>query len=279
MSSTVFPPIRACLFDVDGLLINSEDIYTEAYDNILHSYGKPSFPWSVKARQQSRGRLGTSRLLDWLQVPLTVEEWDAKVNAQEELFKKSEPLPGALELLNTLSERTSPPMHIALASSAERARFDHKTSHLPGIAGPFPEACRVFGDDATMAGLHKKPAPDIFLQALKQVNDTLSPGEEPVKPEECLVFEDSIAGVEAGRRAGMRVVWVPHPGLLEVCRGWEEEVLAGVTEKDGEDVGPMVPKVVEGVPQERVKSKDGWAELVTSLEHFPYEHYGIHISS
>jgi pseudouridine-5'-monophosphatase len=57
MSSTVFPPIRACLFDVDGLLINSEDIYTEAYNNILHSYGKPSYPWSVKARQQSRGRL------------------------------------------------------------------------------------------------------------------------------------------------------------------------------------------------------------------------------
>jgi pseudouridine 5'-phosphatase len=55
MSTTNFPSVRACIFDVDGLLINSEDIYTEAYNNILHSYGRPSYPWGVKARQQSRG--------------------------------------------------------------------------------------------------------------------------------------------------------------------------------------------------------------------------------
>lgn len=49
-------PVRACIFDVDGLLINSEDIYTEAYNNILQRYGRPDLPWTVKARQQSRGR-------------------------------------------------------------------------------------------------------------------------------------------------------------------------------------------------------------------------------
>lgn len=54
-TSFTLPPIRACIFDVDGLLINSEDIYTEIYNNILREYGKPDYPWSVKARQQSRG--------------------------------------------------------------------------------------------------------------------------------------------------------------------------------------------------------------------------------
>ena len=49
------PTVRACIFDVDGLLINSEDIYTEAMNNLLHKYGKPDLPWSIKARQQSRG--------------------------------------------------------------------------------------------------------------------------------------------------------------------------------------------------------------------------------
>jgi beta-phosphoglucomutase-like phosphatase (HAD superfamily) len=48
--------VRACIFDVDGLLIDSEDIYTEAYNNVLREYGKPDLPWAVKARQQSRGR-------------------------------------------------------------------------------------------------------------------------------------------------------------------------------------------------------------------------------
>ena len=56
IASSHFPPVRACIFDVDGLLINSEDIYTEIYNNILHSYGKPDLPWTVKAKQQSRGR-------------------------------------------------------------------------------------------------------------------------------------------------------------------------------------------------------------------------------
>ena len=56
MAST-FPRIRACIFDVDGLLINSEDIYSDIYNNILHEFGKPDLPWSVKAKQQSRGQI------------------------------------------------------------------------------------------------------------------------------------------------------------------------------------------------------------------------------
>lgn len=51
-----FLPVRACIFDVDGLLINSEDIYTEAYNNVLHEYNKSDLPWSIKAQLQSGGR-------------------------------------------------------------------------------------------------------------------------------------------------------------------------------------------------------------------------------
>jgi pseudouridine-5'-monophosphatase len=50
-----FPPIRACIFDVDGTLIDSEDIYTEIYNRILHAHGKPDYAWTIKAYQQSRG--------------------------------------------------------------------------------------------------------------------------------------------------------------------------------------------------------------------------------
>lgn len=51
-----FTPIRACIFDVDGLLINSEDIYSLAMNNVLREYGKPDCPWDVKAIMQSRSR-------------------------------------------------------------------------------------------------------------------------------------------------------------------------------------------------------------------------------
>jgi len=58
-----FPPVRACIFDVDGLLIDSEDIYTEVYNNILRGYGKSDLPWSVKTKQQSRGRAVSANFL------------------------------------------------------------------------------------------------------------------------------------------------------------------------------------------------------------------------
>ena len=60
-----FPPIKACIFDSDGLLINSEDIYSLTINNVLHEYGLPDIPWNIKAMQQSRGRqvLASPKLL------------------------------------------------------------------------------------------------------------------------------------------------------------------------------------------------------------------------
>ena len=55
-SHSILPPIRACIFDVDGLLVNSEDIYTDIFNNILRSYGKPDVTWTAKSKQQSGGR-------------------------------------------------------------------------------------------------------------------------------------------------------------------------------------------------------------------------------
>lgn len=115
-------------------------------------------------------------------------------------------------------------MQIAIAGSASRPNFAIKTSHLPNITGPFAEHNSVFGSDDAMQGKSKKPAPDLFLLALQRVNEGLRGGERAVEPRECLVFEDSIAGVKAARRAGMRVNWVPHKGLREVCRGKEGSV-------------------------------------------------------
>lgn len=101
----------------------------------------------------------------------------------------------------------------------------------------FPDEHCVFGDDQEMSGCEKKPAPDSFLLVKQRLDKVLiQKGETALQEDECLVFEDSIAGVEAGRRAAMRVVWVPHEGLARVCRGREQEVLMGITERDGTPV-------------------------------------------
>jgi hypothetical protein len=114
--------------------------------------------------------------------------------------------------------------------------------------------------------LQRKARAGDLTQSLQRLNDALPVGERPIKPIECLIFEDSIAGVEAGRRAGMRVVWVPHPGLLEAYRGRQHLILAEKIDEKGildessthnEDLERFLPW-----------SKDGMVGLM-------YEHYGF----
>lgn len=130
--------------------------------------------------------------------------------------------------------------------------------------GVFKKERRVLGDDNRIPKGRGKPSPDIYLVALKAINDTLEEGEEQIKPEECLVFEDGVPGVIAGRRAGMRVIWVPHPGLANQYFGREAEVLAGRGEG-----GELVDEYQLG------QVGDGWGEQLVSLVDFPYGKYGI----
>ena len=289
-----FPPIRACIFDVDGLLLNTEDIYTSIYNSILTNYYRPPFPWRIKAYQQSRGRPGLLRILSWSNLPLSLEEFNRQVAARHERFRNAEPLPGVLALLNNLSSMEGPAgksVYMAIASSSEIEKFKIKTARWPEIASAFDlERMCVFGEDEKTRVKEKKPSPEIFLLTLEKINSVvMGSGKEQVQPEECLVFEDSIAGVEAARRAGMRVVWVPHVGLRDVCRGREESVLEGRVDwgKPGEE--EMVPVDGNGGRDDKEigvggdaasggwVSRDGWAEMLDSLENFPYERYGIPI--
>ena len=111
--------------------------------------------------------------------------------------------------------------------------------------------------------------PDIFLVALDTINTQLRRnGECEIRPTECLVFEDSVPGVEAARRAKMQVVWVPHPGLLAEYTGREPEVLAGLTGEHKEDNEEGIGSL-----------HDGWGKFYPSLVGFPLDTYGISIAS
>ncbi|CZT24031.1 probable haloacid-halidohydrolase and related hydrolases [Ramularia collo-cygni] len=267
------PAIRACLFDMDGLLIDSEDKYTICTNAVLREYGKPDLPWNIKAQMQGRpGPTAGKIFMDWAQLPISREEMIAKVNVhQKQHFGFCKTLPGVPELLSTLAKRTTPAIQIALATSSHKANFELKTKHLEQHFKVFEEEHRVLGDDERIAQGRGKPAPDIYLLALKTINDRLKrEGKEEVKPEECLVFEDSVPGVESGRRAGMQVVWCPHPGLLQEYEGREDEVLAGLTGemKEAEGGNGAAPGEVG----------DGWARLFSTLEAFPYADYGIQVA-
>ncbi|KAI9728183.1 MAG: hypothetical protein M1828_004644 [Chrysothrix sp. TS-e1954] len=265
---------------MDGLLIDSEDLYTIFTNEVLREYGKPDLPWNIKAQMQGRPAPEAGRIFEeWAQLPITREEFMAKTSVlQRKYFPQTKPLPGALDLVKTLSKAKH--LDIVLATSSHRGTFQLKTDHLSELFSAFSEERRVLGDDPRIPRGQGKPAPDIYLLALKIINDMRRDDESfrEVKPEECLVFEDSVPGVEAGRRAGMQVVWVPHPGLLEQYKSKEKEVLAGLTgEQKGDVISPKVSAAGQTVAGGPGSIDDSKAILLSSLEDFPYNRYGIEI--
>ena len=271
---------------MDGLLIDSEDKYTICTNEVLKKYGKPELPWNIKAQLQGRPGPAAGRIFsEWAQLPVPREVYLEEVKElQEEHFPQTKPLAGIRKLLTTLKKRTD--VEIALATSSMAQNFDLKTAHLEDdLFFVFEPEHRVLGDDERIPKGKGKPAPDIYLLALKTINDRLKrQGGKEIEPQECLVFEDSVPGVESGRRAGMQVVWCPHEGLLNEYRGREPHVLAGLmgeykeVEEKNETVGVVDPHGEvrrKGAPGE---IDDGWARMFNTLEDFPYQDYGIKVS-
>ncbi|CCX07367.1 HAD-like domain-containing protein [Pyronema domesticum] len=274
------PPVRACLFDMDGLLLNTEDLYTKVTNTLLAELGRPPLTWYIKAQLQGRPVSAATKVFqDWAQLPIPLDEYLSRQKAlQAQTFPSAGILPGVLELVSTLinsSPENYPQdkVHIALATSSASYNYQLKTSHLQHLFKLFPKERQVLGDDPRIR--RGKPAPDIFLLALETINAGLrAEGKPEITPAECLVFEDAVPGVEAARRAGMRVVWVPHPGLLQEYSGREEQVLAGLmgeAEKDQAD--GRIPE--EDSMGQTGMVGDGKGELRDSLVGFDYARYGI----
>jgi pseudouridine-5'-monophosphatase len=256
---------------MDGLLLNTEDLYSLCGNNILTKYGRPSLPCSVKAQITGiPGRYSCDIFHDWAQLPISREQFKRELAEQQQVhFPECKPLPGAEKLLSVLKNTrtaTGSKVEIALASGGKKDTFEWKASsgEAKRLLSMFDENRRILGSDHRLQHGRGKPAPDIYQLALQAINESREPTSPPIMPQECLVFEDSVVGVEAGRRAGMRVVWVPHPELAAEYRGREKEVLAG-----------RIGLVEIGDERQLGDIDDGWAEQLHSLEMFPIEKFGL----
>ncbi|KAF9010675.1 HAD-like domain-containing protein [Cyathus striatus] len=217
--------VEYLLFDMDGLLIDSERIYTDVTNEILGKYGK-EMTWDIKAGCMGKPELEAAKhLLSFFpDIGLSMEDYLAERNKLQDLSWTSIPLlPGVRRLIYHLKKHNIP---MAVATSSRRAKYNMKSGHLQDVFGLF-DGKVVCSDDALVLGngekMRAKPEPDIFLVAAGKVlgRDVGEPrGElsETQREERArgLVFEDALPGMQAGKRAGMKVIWIPDVNLLDV---------------------------------------------------------------
>jgi pseudouridine-5'-monophosphatase len=195
-----FPPIRAAIFDMDGLLLSTEDLYFECVSNILEKYKKPHLPSSLKPKPMGvPSPVAPSTFYAWANLPITRAEFDREQMEQQMIhYPKGGLMPGVKEFVQDLKMAG---VEIALASSSSTEMLELKPSRkeIKRLFDIFPPFQIILGDNLAIKEGRGKPAPDIFLLALDVINSSRS-HDHQIKLNECLVFEDSVPGVEAGVR-------------------------------------------------------------------------------
>lgn len=213
----MFRRITHVIYDMDGLLLNTEPFYTRVNQIIAGRYGR-TFDWSLKSRTIGLRAADAAKILvESLPLPMTPEEYlETRKHLLEELFPLAEPMPGAVRLTRHLYRHGIPQ---AVASSSDRRHFELKTSRHKEWFTVF--RCFVIGADPEVK--HGKPAPDVFLVAARRLG---------ADPSSCLVFEDAPAGVEAACSAGMAAIAVPDPNINHQAFPGAVQILHSLTEFD-----------------------------------------------
>ena len=194
--------ITCVVFDMDGLLIDSEPVWHQARAELFHAYG---LEWTDQDQEHTMGvsttewaRYMAGRLNNRLTAAQAIEEMISRMEAR---YRENLPLmPGATEVISLLGNQYT----LGLASGSH-PRLIQATLDATEWRKHFSEI--VSGDDVNRG----KPAPDIFLEITRRLK---------VPVARTAVFEDSANGILAGCAAGVKVIAVPNthirpPELLQ----------------------------------------------------------------
>lgn len=187
----------ACLFDLDGLLLDTEPLHAQAWQMAAQHFGCQLSSSQLMALR-GRRRLDCARSVRaWIVAdggsdPGSTQLLAVRQPVAEALLIHAQPTPGAQALISACAALGIP---TALATSSSQQAVALKAAPHPWLG---QISVRVHGDDPELGA--GKPAPDVFLLAAKRLG---------VEPTGCWAFEDSPAGAHAAHGAGCKVFVVP----------------------------------------------------------------------
>jgi len=184
----MFP--QAVIFDLDGTLIDNNAYHIEAFKAFYDKIGKPFTLDEYK--QHINGRVNREIFNYVFNTTLTPEKSEEYTSEKEGLYRELyaphiKPVTGLIDFLNELEQAKIPK---AVATSGIIPNINFMFEHIP-IRNYFFSVI-----DSTQI-IHGKPHPEIFLKAAVSVNAV---------PSECIAFEDSLAGIQSAKAAGMKVI-------------------------------------------------------------------------
>lgn len=212
---TGYRKITHVIYDMDGVLLDTESFYTRAATMFAARYGKEFGP-ELKSRMIGKKSIDSATIfVKSLGLPVAPEDYlKAREDLLNHLLPQAQQMPGAERLTLHLKKSKVPQ---AVATSSDTYHFRLKTTRHGAWFAIFD--CLILGDDPALR--RGKPAPDIFLLAAERLG---------AAPSDCLVFEDAPAGVEAARAAGMWTVAVPDRLVDPACYGEADQVLSSLVD-------------------------------------------------
>lgn len=206
--------IKAVVFDMDGVLFDTERMGSRAWQAVADRMGLPE----IEAARL--GCVGLNRndeivfLKNWYGQDFPMEHFLEESTQEMERLTEEEGVPlkqGVREILAYLMQQDIP---VAICSSS---RVDKICSNLKHVQIPEHYFQAIIGGDLVQ---HSKPKPDIYLKACEALG---------LAPESCIAVEDSPNGIRAAYEAGMQVVMIPDmimptPELLTMCIRKEESL-------------------------------------------------------
>jgi len=187
--------IDAVIFDLDGILVQTEEVWDEVREALARERGG-RYDAEAQRAMMGMSSLEWSRFMhDELGIPGRPEEISAEVvRRMEARYRERLPLiEGAREAVERLAARWP----LGLASSSNRPLID-AVLELAGLRDHF--RATVSSEEVPRG----KPAPDVYLEAARRLG---------VDSERCVAIEDSHSGIRSAKAAGMLVVAVPNPSF------------------------------------------------------------------